>query len=71
MGRGAGHGGTVFDGYDLVVYSTVVSTFLRDPSRIGGPMLGGLLTLLTPIARGSRIKVKPLAELGKVAVTIT
>ena len=68
MGRGAGHGGTVFDGYDLVVYSTVVSTFLRDPSRIGGPMLGGLLT---PIARGSRIKVKPLAELGKVAVTIT
>src|SRR3954464_97330 len=27
--------GLVFDGYDLVVYGTVVSTFLRDPSQIG------------------------------------
>src|SRR5262245_6174014 len=27
--------GLVFDGYDLVVYGTVVSTFLRDASQIG------------------------------------
>lgn len=27
--------GLVFDGYDLVVYGTVVSTFLRDPNEIG------------------------------------
>jgi len=27
--------GLVFDGYDLVVYGTVVSTFLRDPTQIG------------------------------------
>ena len=27
--------GLIFDGYDLVVYGTVVSTFLRDPSHIG------------------------------------
>ena len=27
--------GLMFDGYDLVVYGTVVSTFLRDPSQIG------------------------------------
>src|SRR5205809_3796946 len=27
--------GLIFDGYDLVVYGTVVSTFLRDPSQIG------------------------------------
>src|SRR3954454_12347969 len=27
--------GLVFDGYDLVVFGTVVSTFLRDPSQIG------------------------------------
>jgi AAHS family benzoate transporter-like MFS transporter len=27
--------GLIFDGYDLVVYGTVVSTFLRDPSEIG------------------------------------
>ena len=27
--------GLVFDGYDLVVYGTVVSTFLRDPARSG------------------------------------
>ena len=25
--------GLMFDGYDLVVYGTVVSTFLRDPVR--------------------------------------
>jgi hypothetical protein len=47
--------GLMFDGYDLVVYGTVVSTFLRDPSQIGpvdpalagalvgGPLIGGLL----------------------------
>jgi AAHS family benzoate transporter-like MFS transporter len=27
--------GLLFDGYDLVVYGTVVSTFLRDPTQIG------------------------------------
>jgi AAHS family benzoate transporter-like MFS transporter len=27
--------GLIFDGYDLVVYGTVVSTFLRNPSEIG------------------------------------
>ena len=27
--------GLVFDGYDLVVYGTVVSTLLRDPTQIG------------------------------------
>ncbi|WP_061136086.1 MFS transporter [Caballeronia fortuita] len=27
--------GLIFDGYDLVVYGAVVSTFLRDPSQIG------------------------------------
>src|SRR6266550_6052284 len=37
--------GLIFDGYDLVVYGTVVSTFLRDPSHIGivTPALGGAL----------------------------
>ena len=37
--------GLVFDGYDLVVYGTVVSTFLRDPSQIGEvtPALAGAL----------------------------
>jgi AAHS family benzoate transporter-like MFS transporter len=37
--------GLVFDGYDLVVYGAVVSTFLRDPSHIGpvSPALAGLL----------------------------
>ena len=37
--------GLVFDGYDLVVYGTVLSTFLRDPSQIGPghPALGGVL----------------------------
>ena len=27
--------GLIFDGYDLVVYGAVVSTFLKDPSQIG------------------------------------
>ena len=27
--------GLIFDGYDLVVYGTVVPTFLRDPTQIG------------------------------------
>jgi AAHS family benzoate transporter-like MFS transporter len=27
--------GLVFDGYDLVVYSTVISTFQRNPSELG------------------------------------
>ena len=37
--------GLIFDGYDLVVYGTVVSTFLRDPSQIGEvtPALAGAL----------------------------
>lgn len=37
--------GLVFDGYDLVVYGTVVSGFLRDPSQIGEvtPALAGTL----------------------------
>lgn len=37
--------GLVFDGYDLVVYGTVLSTFLRDPSQIGPvtPAMGGVL----------------------------
>jgi AAHS family benzoate transporter-like MFS transporter len=37
--------GLVFDGYDLVVYGTVVSTFLRDPSQIGTvtPATAGVL----------------------------
>jgi AAHS family benzoate transporter-like MFS transporter len=33
--------GLMFDGYDLVVYGTVVSTFLRDPTQIG-PVTPGL-----------------------------
>ena len=37
--------GLVFDGYDLVVYGTVVSTFLRDPTQIGAvtPGVAGAL----------------------------
>ena len=37
--------GLIFDGYDLVVYGAVVSTFLRDPSHIGNvtPATAGLL----------------------------
>jgi len=37
--------GLIFDGYDLVVYGTVVSTFLRDPTQIGEvtPALAGAL----------------------------
>jgi AAHS family benzoate transporter-like MFS transporter len=37
--------GLIFDGYDLVVYGAVVSTFLRDPSHIGHvtPAMAGLL----------------------------
>jgi AAHS family benzoate transporter-like MFS transporter len=37
--------GLIFDGYDLVVYGTVVSTFLRDPSQIGEvtPAVAGAL----------------------------
>jgi AAHS family benzoate transporter-like MFS transporter len=37
--------GLIFDGYDLVVYGTVVSTFLRDPSHIGTvtPAVAGVL----------------------------
>jgi len=37
--------GLMFDGFDLVVYGTVVSTFLRDPTQIGAvtPELAGTL----------------------------
>jgi AAHS family benzoate transporter-like MFS transporter len=37
--------GLVFDGYDLVVYGAVLSTFLRDPTQIGEvtPAVGGAL----------------------------
>jgi len=37
--------GLIFDGYDLVVYGAVVSTFLRDPTHIGNvtPTIAGLL----------------------------
>jgi AAHS family benzoate transporter-like MFS transporter len=37
--------GLIFDGYDLVVYGAVVSTFLRDSSHIGPvtPALAGML----------------------------
>src|SRR3954464_13476194 len=37
--------GLVFDGYDLVVYGAVVSTFLRDPSHLGQvtPATAGML----------------------------
>ncbi len=37
--------GLIFDGYDLVVYGTVVSTFLRDASQIGPvtPAIAGAL----------------------------
>jgi AAHS family benzoate transporter-like MFS transporter len=37
--------GLVFDGYDLVVYGAVVSTFLRDATHIGpvNPAMAGLL----------------------------
>jgi AAHS family benzoate transporter-like MFS transporter len=37
--------GLIFDGYDLVIYGAVVSTFLRDPSQIGevSPQLAGAL----------------------------
>lgn len=42
---GLAFAGMVFDGYDLVVYGTVLSTFLRDPSQIGAvtPAAGGAL----------------------------
>ena len=37
--------GMIFDGYDLVVYGAVLSTFLNDPSQIGEvtPTLAGTL----------------------------
>jgi MFS transporter, AAHS family, benzoate transport protein len=37
--------GLMFDGYDLVVYGTVVSTFLRNPNEIGAvtPQIAGVL----------------------------
>jgi MFS transporter, AAHS family, benzoate transport protein len=37
--------GLMFDGYDIVVYGTVLPLFLKDPSLIGpvGPALGGAL----------------------------
>ncbi|MGE3287340.1 MAG: MFS transporter [Pseudonocardia sp.] len=37
--------GLIFDGYDLVVYGTVLPLFLKDPSQIGPvtPALGGAL----------------------------
>src|SRR4051812_31706366 len=37
--------GLIFDGYDLVVYGTVLSTFLRDPDEIGKvtATVGGVL----------------------------
>ena len=37
--------GLIFDGYDLVVYGAVVSTFLRDASQIGTvtPAIAGVL----------------------------
>jgi len=37
--------GLILDGYDLVVYGAVVSTFLRDPSHIGPvtPAVAGML----------------------------
>lgn len=37
--------GLVFDGYDLVVYGTVVSTFLRNPGELGTvtPAMAGVL----------------------------
>src|SRR3989442_3786518 len=37
--------GLMFDGYDLVVYGTVVSTFLRNPGEIGRvtPQVAGAL----------------------------
>jgi AAHS family benzoate transporter-like MFS transporter len=37
--------GLIFDGYDLVVYGAVVSTFLRDPTQIGTvtPSVAGAL----------------------------
>src|SRR6476620_1084390 len=37
--------GLIFDGYDLVVYGAVVSTFLKDPSQIGEvtPAIAGTL----------------------------
>jgi MFS transporter, AAHS family, benzoate transport protein len=35
----------IFDGYDLVVYDTVVSTFLRHPDEIG-PVTPGLASIL-------------------------
>ena len=37
--------GLVFDGYDLVVYGAVVSTFLRDPSQLGPvtPAIAGMM----------------------------
>ena len=37
--------GLIFDGYDLVVYGAVVSTFLKDPSQLGEvtPAMAGTL----------------------------
>jgi len=37
--------GLLFDGYDLVIYGAVVSTFLRDPSQLGPvtPAIAGMM----------------------------
>ena len=42
---GLGFSGLAFDGYDLVVYGTILPIFLRDPSQIGAvtPASGGAL----------------------------
>lgn len=57
--------GLLFDGYDLVVYGTVVSTFLRDPSHIGNvtPAIAGVL--------GSYALVGVLPGLCSRAVSVT
>lgn len=44
--------GMVFDGYDLVIYGAVLSTFLGDPGQIGEvtPALAGVTDSLNRLA---------------------
>jgi AAHS family benzoate transporter-like MFS transporter len=68
FGRLGGIGGPMLGGL-LISAGFALDSIFYVLAGLG--LLGVLLTLLVPIARGSRIKVKPPAELGKVAVTIT
>lgn len=67
FGRLGGIGGPMLGGL-LISAGFALDSIFYVLAGLG--LLGVLLTLLVPTARGSRIKVKPPAKLGKVAVTI-